>query len=358
MDTQSVTFYDADFSKFLTHRYLDKIFSGNFPEPHAIADQIAKVYQIPPLGAHLATPRIGYTHHGIYVGNKKVIHYSGFAKGLEGGPVDEIELNEFSQKKPFRVERHPNAIFSPIQVVERARSRIKENNYNLVFNNCEHFTHWCINNIQSSDQVNTFSKTVAMTATKTFSKANLAVNTAIVVNDVRKSLLAFIKGDIDKKKLYEDIGHSAITTTSMTYYGALGQAAIPIPAVGFLLGASIGYFFGNVLQKSGLLAIGDAPAVAEAKKRSREVEQLSNQLIHEIRKSRNQLESYLNKYFQGRKEVFQGAFMELDDAFLQWDSNKVGPALEKINLQFGKTLQFKEFNDFEAMMLSNRELNF
>ena len=30
-----------------------------------------------PLGAHLVTPRRGYTHHGIYVGNGIVIHYAG-----------------------------------------------------------------------------------------------------------------------------------------------------------------------------------------------------------------------------------------------------------------------------------------
>ncbi|EFL5564207.1 hydrolase, partial [Escherichia coli] len=29
------------------------------------------------LGAHLSSDRPGYTHHGIYVGNGKVIHYSG-----------------------------------------------------------------------------------------------------------------------------------------------------------------------------------------------------------------------------------------------------------------------------------------
>ena len=358
MDNHSVAFHNADMSHFLTHRYLDKIFSGIFPEPNAIADQIAKVYQLPPLGAHLVTHRIGYTHHGIYVGNNKVIHYSGLAKGLKSGPVEEIELDDFCQSKTFTIRRHPNAVFSPDKVVERASSRVKENNYDLVLNNCEHFAHWCIHNIQSSEQVNAVTKTTAMAAAKALGKSNPAVNVAIAVNDVGKSLIAYIKGDIDKSKLYEDVSHSAITTTSMTYYGALGQAAIPIPAVGFLVGASIGYFFGNVLQKSGLLALGDAPAVAEAKRRRQEVEQLSEKLIPEIRKSRKQLESYLNKYFQGRQEVFHSAFTELDNAFYQWDSNQVGSALEKINQQFGKTLQFKKFDDFEAMMLSDEVLEF
>jgi hypothetical protein len=35
--------------------------------------------QEPPLGSHLVTPRRGYLHHGIYVGARKVVHYSGLA---------------------------------------------------------------------------------------------------------------------------------------------------------------------------------------------------------------------------------------------------------------------------------------
>ena len=30
----------------------------------------------PSLGAHLISPRNGYSHHGIYVGSGRVIHYA------------------------------------------------------------------------------------------------------------------------------------------------------------------------------------------------------------------------------------------------------------------------------------------
>src|SRR5262245_59687729 len=46
----------------------------------------------PPLAAHLVTPRALYTHHGIYVGNGRVIHYAGLAHGLRRGPVEEVSL--------------------------------------------------------------------------------------------------------------------------------------------------------------------------------------------------------------------------------------------------------------------------
>src|SRR6185437_15323636 len=43
----------------------------------------------PPAGAHLITPRIGYVHHGIYLGAGKVIHSGAFPGLLPRGPVEE-----------------------------------------------------------------------------------------------------------------------------------------------------------------------------------------------------------------------------------------------------------------------------
>ena len=32
------------------------------------------------IGSHLKVARLGYTHHGIYIGDNKVIHYAGFCE--------------------------------------------------------------------------------------------------------------------------------------------------------------------------------------------------------------------------------------------------------------------------------------
>ncbi|MCP4992000.1 MAG: hypothetical protein GY928_39900 [Colwellia sp.] len=31
-------------------------------------------------GTHIQSNRLGYTHHGVYIGDNKVVHYSGFHK--------------------------------------------------------------------------------------------------------------------------------------------------------------------------------------------------------------------------------------------------------------------------------------
>jgi Lecithin retinol acyltransferase len=97
-----------------------------------------------PLGAHLVTPRHGYTHHGIYVGAGRVVHYSGLAHGFRRGPVEEIPLSHFARGRPVWVRPSVAPCFDCHEIVSRARSRIGEDRYRLFTNNCEHFSQWCV----------------------------------------------------------------------------------------------------------------------------------------------------------------------------------------------------------------------
>ena len=44
-------------------------------------------------------------------------------------------------------------IYTPEETVDRAISRLVEQEYNLAFNNCEHFAIWCKTGISKSYQV-------------------------------------------------------------------------------------------------------------------------------------------------------------------------------------------------------------
>lgn len=107
----------------------------------------------PPLGAHLITPRLGFVHHGIYVGDGRVVHCGGVSGMLPGGPVEEVSLWDFSRGRPVAVRGGEPAPFAAQVVVERARSRLGENHYRLFSNNCEHFCEWCLRDRERSYQV-------------------------------------------------------------------------------------------------------------------------------------------------------------------------------------------------------------
>jgi hypothetical protein len=106
----------------------------------------------PPLASHLVTRRAFYSHHGIYVGNGRVIHYAGLARGLRLGPVEDVSLENFAHGRGVRV-RHDSTPFDHREVVERARSRFGEHSYRLLSNNCEHFCAWALRGESRSKQV-------------------------------------------------------------------------------------------------------------------------------------------------------------------------------------------------------------
>ena len=97
---------------------------------------------------HLQVPRRHglFNHHGIDLGDGTVAHY------LEGREILRSPVSEFSQGEVVSVMEHTNA--SPTGVtLRRAMSRLGEQNYNLLFNNCEHFATWCKTGRHRSEQV-------------------------------------------------------------------------------------------------------------------------------------------------------------------------------------------------------------
>lgn len=139
-----------------------------------------------------------YWHYGVYIGNEKVIHYSSGDSDISSENmiicsslncflrgVDEIERiifpDEYDKKfgsekikldsviTPHNIpikaivsfiyslfseqKKNDYKIYSPSEVVERAKSRLYEQKYNLIFNNCEHFAIWCKTGVKGSKQV-------------------------------------------------------------------------------------------------------------------------------------------------------------------------------------------------------------
>ncbi len=122
--------------------------------------------KVPLSGDMIVADRGLYKHYGIYIGNGRVIHYSagmGIELDAAKAKIIETSLVEFLDGSALYVEEsdEPGA-FPPDRVVERARSMVGRlhGEYNIAFNNCEHFTHWCKYGTKESSQVNTVLKAV------------------------------------------------------------------------------------------------------------------------------------------------------------------------------------------------------
>lgn len=104
-------------------------------------------------GDHLVSGRFWYEHHGIYIGRGRVIHYAGLSDGLSGAPIVKTSLAAFANGHEIEVQPHGGRRYGRRRTVERARSRLGEDCYSVIFNNCEHFVNWCIEGEHRSDQV-------------------------------------------------------------------------------------------------------------------------------------------------------------------------------------------------------------
>lgn len=89
---------------------------------------------------HLFVQRAGYTHHGLFIGDGKVIHYL-----LEKLKIDSLETFADGSKIQKKSDDESPIYYSRDRVISRAYSRLGEYNYNLFCNNCENFVRWCRN---------------------------------------------------------------------------------------------------------------------------------------------------------------------------------------------------------------------
>jgi hypothetical protein len=101
-------------------------------------------------GDHIYVDCGAYTHHGIDCGDGTAIHYIG--ERLKG-VISRTSMDSFSFGKKVFV-RHYRIYDQPDIVIKRAETRLNEDNYDLLFNNCEHFSTWCKTGKHESEQVN------------------------------------------------------------------------------------------------------------------------------------------------------------------------------------------------------------
>ncbi len=136
-------------------------------------------------GDIVGVSRSFYDHYGVYVGEDSVIHYTGESSDMADGRIlktsfsrflrdaDEYFILVFPDKygEPSKVHFEANIaslLLPPVlewfkkndyklygneETVKRAYSRLGENRYDLLSNNCEHFAIWCKTGLSESHQI-------------------------------------------------------------------------------------------------------------------------------------------------------------------------------------------------------------
>ncbi len=120
-------------------------------------------------GAHLVINNLLYQHHGLYLGDGLVMHYAGMGNhslDFSNSHIQTIELKAFIADAQLSIRPHKPHAFATDKIIQRAYSRLGEDEYNLITNNCEHFVNWCIYGKSESQQVRSVVETIIKISTK------------------------------------------------------------------------------------------------------------------------------------------------------------------------------------------------
>ena len=190
-------------------------------------------------GFHLKVSRGIYTHHGIYIGDNQVIHYSGFAEAFKKGAIEQTSLESFlGGVDDFKVVNYPSHqnIYSPEEIVHRAQSCLGEDDYNLFFNNCEHFACWCVTGKSRSEQVQEIMRytTNAVFSYYAFQKYQMLAATSVPITTMTTT--PAVSSVLTNMALGGTVGMGTATVAATV----LGTGAATSTAVGVLGVTAIG----------------------------------------------------------------------------------------------------------------------
>lgn len=91
-----------------------------------------------------------YEHHGIDCGDGTVIHYRKPSETIE-----RTSLSTFTRGGKLYLKQY-QVCYIADTTISRAQSRLGEQQYNILFNNCEHFATWCKTGTSISQQIQNF----------------------------------------------------------------------------------------------------------------------------------------------------------------------------------------------------------
>jgi hypothetical protein len=112
-------------------------------------------------GDHIRVSRGVYNHHGIYISDSEVIHFSSHDDDNllgEGNEVIATSLRQFLRSGTLEVKIYTSDeqkdLYPVANIVRWAKDSLGDSGYHLAFNNCEHFANWCTLGRFHSQQVN------------------------------------------------------------------------------------------------------------------------------------------------------------------------------------------------------------
>ncbi|WP_367701656.1 DUF456 domain-containing protein [Helicobacter pylori] len=163
----------------------------------------------------------------------------------------------------------------------------------------------------------------------------------------------YISGKIDKAELPKRLGKANATLISSGAMAVAGQALIPIPVVGMLIGS----FVGAVLSETCFNALLKAREESKlARQRRIEIEKECCEIIKLLEAYQNQFKEVFEQYFHETTKFFNQSFDELERALYALDADLAIGVNNKSREWLGQKALFDNKQEGWELITSNKEI--
>ncbi len=152
----------------------------------------------------------------------------------------------------------------------------------------------------------------------------------------------YFSGKIDGKELLKQLGKANTTLVSSGAMVVAGQALIPIPVVGALIGGFVGAVLSETFFNAFLKAREEAKL---AHQRRIEIEKECRESIRQLEMYQNQFNEVFERYFHGTIKFFNESFDELERALCAGDADLAIGVNNKIQERLGQKPLFDNSKD-------------
>ncbi len=168
-----------------------------------------------------------------------------------------------------------------------------------------------------------------------------------------KVLIDYFRGNINESELLKQLGKANTTLVSSGAMAVAGQALIPIPVVGALVGG----FVGAALSETCLNALLKAREEAKlARQRRIEIEKECHEFIKLLETYQNQFKEVFEKYFHETTKFFNQSFNELERASYAGDADLAIAVNNKSREWLGQKALFDNKQEGWELIISNKDI--
>lgn len=184
---------------------------------------------------------------------------------------------------------------------------------------------------------------------RVLSKTNVAGTIVAITVSATKTLIRYFNKEINGVECLETLGEQGTGMIASAMYSVIGQAIIPVPIVGGLIGGMVGYALSSASYGVLLESLKTEKFAYEERMK---IEAICEEHIKLIREYRAEIDSIINEYLTDSIEIFRDSFCGIKNALSIGDVDQFIESANIITESLGGNVPFSNTEEFESKILS------